>query len=130
MTQQEIQERSEQIVLMLGYKIAENKESFKSPNYNGLTILEIFYSDWNWIMEAVEFIEIEKKYVIKTISSPTLSGKWTIHTITILNNNRTLFKSGDVVVNFKSDYSNNQSKKEAVFIAVSDFAKLYNNKEL
>jgi hypothetical protein len=41
----------------LGYEISENKECFKTPNKNGWVNLNIFYTDWNCIMEVLEKIE-------------------------------------------------------------------------
>jgi hypothetical protein len=41
----------------LGYEIFENEECFKTPNKNGWVNLNIFYTDWNWIMEIVGKIE-------------------------------------------------------------------------
>jgi hypothetical protein len=107
MTQQEIQERNKQIALMLGYEISENEECFKLPNKIGWIILEVFHSDWNWLMEAVDFIE------------------------KIYNNQPIYFGHNDCVIfSPKTIKSKGKDKKEAIFIAISDFAKLYNNKEL
>jgi len=83
MTQQEIQERNKQIALMLGAEIQNKLEriyidkmidneltfhnmsaNLNSYEWNGTTNIHYisfdmlqFHSDWNWLMEAVEFIE-------------------------------------------------------------------------
>jgi|LakMenEpi03Aug12_release.lakeMendotaPanAssembly.Ray.scaffolds.fasta_scaffold1662909_2 hypothetical protein len=107
MTQQEIQERNKQIVLMLGGEYRRNESLSFEPkgrwyipqfpdaqqDYN----LK-FHSDWNWLMEAVEFIA--NYYSDKEIPS--------VHLL-----NMPIF-----------------APKEAVFFAVSDFAKLYNENKL
>jgi predicted FMN-binding regulatory protein PaiB len=111
MTQQEIQERNKQIALMMGaidykadkwYKLGGYKEHIYFPNWNYPNrFLEKdlkFHSDWNWLMEAIQFLK--KHFESK-------DRYWTTIEIYPL-------------------YSN----IEDVFIVVSDFAKLYNNKEL
>jgi hypothetical protein len=122
MEQQEIQERNEQIALMLGaiHSIHTeawgfgNTKNIGSKMFHGVMYKDViqaerfekelkFHSDWNWLMEAVEFIE--KKYAWVNIKG--------------------------CLVDISKDYSASApSKKEAVFIAVSDFAKQLNNKEL
>jgi hypothetical protein len=129
MTQQEIQERNKQIALMLGAIYSEDSEAWGFGNarietgeitiqgkkYKNLIWAERwekelkFHSDGNLLMEAVEFIEGLKWFV-------TISG-----------NECTVF-------NFEYKHTARgrcyntlaPTKKEAVFIAVSDFAKLYN----
>ena len=67
MTQQEIQERNNQIALMLGYvnttltdkdfNIFENKEKPFSAIPKMIETMSMqFHSDWSWLMEAVDFI--------------------------------------------------------------------------
>jgi hypothetical protein len=117
MTQQEIQERNEQIALMLGFKYKNQAKYWgKYPLDNNSFLSKLgyvmmnnlkFHSDWNWIMEAVEFIE------------------------KIYNNQPVYFGHNNCVIfSPKTIRSKGKDKKEAVFIAVSDFAKLYNNKQL
>ncbi len=107
MTPQEIKERSEQIALMKNYEISENKECFKLPNKNGWIRLEEFYTDWEWLMEAVTFC----KSKIGTPSSVKIACL-----IACLN--------GDINKALMT------AEKEAVFIAVSNFAELYNKGEI
>jgi hypothetical protein len=101
MTHQEIQERNEQIALMLGWKNL-NDDSF--PEYidtvgNFYPLKELkFHSDWNWLMES-----------IKKILS-----------IVLENDDMETY---NIIIDQMPDI-------EAVFIAVSDFAKKFNNKEL
>ncbi len=116
MTHQEIQERNEQIALMLGWKNL-NDDSF--PEYidtvgNFYPLKELkFHSDWSWLMEAVEFI--------------SKNG----FTYSIYKNDK-LYCCSIRIDRTISDFIliKNESQKEAVFIAVSDFAKKFNNKEL
>jgi hypothetical protein len=69
-----------------------------------------FHSDWNWLMEAVEFIEKIDMSKFRV----DICGK-------IVK----IDTSNEEIV-----WTSTTFKKEAVFIAVSDFAKRYNNKEL
>ena len=125
MTPQEIQERNKQIALMLNIKIEQcypenkdykqhgivytlEKEFAENVNSVFLSVSELkFHKDWRWLMEAVEFIE--KVYN----NQPIYFG----------HNNCVIFSP-------KTIKSKGNDKKEAVFIAVSDFAKLYNEKKL
>lgn len=101
MTQQEIQERNKQIALMLGYKITWLDKLFYTWKCR-------FPYDWNLLMEAVEFIE-KRNY-----------------TFTIEDKHCYYYKQS--LREAKSGIG--ESKKEAVFIAVSDFASLYNEKKI
>jgi len=107
MTQQEIQERNKDIALMLGLHHDEECVIYGMTAYTWDMLR--FHSDWRWLMDAVEFIKnldlSEFNYHV---------GKMT------------LFRVHKNVIEKMSI----TSKKEAVFIAVSDFAKLYNNKQL
>jgi hypothetical protein len=127
MTQQEIQERNEQIALLLGYinttstdkdfNIFENKEKpFSAIPKMIETMSMCFHSDWNWLMESIKFIEHELEHS---------------YSVDIVNKNQCeIVENGEkYICGYGFDTVNN-SKIEAVFIAVSDFAKLYNNKEL
>lgn len=128
MKQQEMQERNSDIALMLGAikeKNFWNKDSFRLNQFERLTwsnrLLDYFEnphftlyelqfdSDWNWLMEAVEFIEKIYSYKVKIESKGCIIYK----------------NSNAVIIHYSTE-----SKLVAVFIAVSDFAKLYNNKEL
>lgn len=120
MTQQEIQERNEQIALMLGKKYKDNSivihyNNVCGVNPTGETWQEcLYHSDWNWLMEAVEFInKIHKdnnpyRDLHYTVGYLLHGGWWGKTKIP----KRLL------------------SNKTQLFLAVSDFAKLYNNKEL
>ncbi len=118
---QEIQERNEQIALMLGWEESNlsgiwhkkddtaNYVVYSEHNnypHRGLP----FHRDWNWLMEAVEFIE-SRGYEIDIFANCV-----------------------EICTTPDEDYVSEavgKTKKEAVFIAVSDFAKnhnLYNKK--
>jgi hypothetical protein len=126
MTQQEIQERNKQIALMLGMKIEgtyiTNWKEFNSLLHSIEDTLK-FHSDWSWLMEAVYHLELKLvKPVNITQGMCTISRGYAGESkepYVRVDKWRTGSKE------FNYDY-----KKEAVFIAVSDFAKLYNNKEL
>ena len=127
MTQQEIQERNKQIALMLGMKIEgtyiTNWKEFNSLLHSIEDTLK-FHSDWNWLMEAVEFIE--EKLKLKTVISNMGFGINNQY----ININRDVSIIDETIDNPSKIMGKSSNKKEAVFIAVSDFAKLYNNKEL
>jgi hypothetical protein len=115
MTQQEIQERGSQIALMRGYEVSKNKECFKIPNENRWISLEELHSDWNWLISAVDFIEKQKIVVYINFNNCVIQS---------IGNRENNFKPTTYQDVYGSD------KKEAVFIAVSDFAKKFNNKKL
>ena len=131
MTQQEIQERNKEIALMFGLKrgwwihqekpLTDDKKQW--CDIEGKTFLGAkvyydkdlkFHSDWNWLMEAVEFINKTHKdnnpyrdlhYTVGYL----LHGGW--------------WEKTKIPERLLSD-------KTQLFLAVSDFAKLFNNKEL
>jgi hypothetical protein len=110
MTPQEIEERNEQLALMLGYKITWLDKLFFTWKCR-------FLHDWSLLMEAVEFIEklgYESLLGGSEYYYPEKDMRYIHH---FIKDNTTI-------------YHESKDKKEAVFIAVSDFAKLYNNKEL
>ncbi len=112
------QERNKQIALMLDWEYDEDLKIFNTPFLelvepqafgdeqfsSRLHDYELkFHSDWNWLIEAVEFVEKNHAWV-------NIKG---------------------CLVDITKDYSvSAPSKKEAVFLAVSDFAKLYNENKL
>jgi hypothetical protein len=144
MTQQEIQERNKQIALMLGFCENQFKEIQTSIIEAAWICVEInvtydtehedfpmltrwdyllFHSDWNWLMEAVEFInniKIKKQYFYVNI---VRSNIW------IYQYKYNTTKCPVAVIGTLPE-GKFKPLKETLFIAVSDFAKLYNNKEL
>ncbi len=140
MTQQEIQERNKQIALMLAdYEEDTFRFVFKKELWNNITYSLskrhheeqlCFHSDWNWLMEAIEFIEYKKEFIVSIKSTPTVSRNWIQHIIKIQNDKVRDIVDSSYITNYSSDYYNNESKKEAVFMAISDFAKLYNENKL
>jgi len=132
MTQQEIQERNKQIALMLGKTkstvstlIAErmNEKEFWLPNL-GIVKNLYFHSDWKWLMEAVEFIE--EKLKLETVISNMGFGSSNQY----ININRGISVINETYDNPSKIMGKASTKKEAVFMAVSDFAKLYNEGKL
>jgi hypothetical protein len=134
MIQQEIQECNKQIATMLGWKEEQPGSWFRvtdSVNYvvysehnnyphRGLP----FHRDWNWLHEAVEFIE--EKLKLETVISNMGFG---------VNNQYMNINRGVSIVNQTLDNPSKimgkaSTKKEAVFTAVSDFAKIFNDKKL
>lgn len=129
MTQQEIQERNKQIALMLGWTLKRYPTYISSP-FHGRSVWwspgttktfccikgeEFFHSDWTWLMEAVEFIEKQSICV------------W-IHGNNCLIQSVGKKENKFSPITYTEVYGKN--KKLAVFIAVSDFAKLYNEKKI
>ncbi len=115
MTQQEIQERNKQIALMLGYKMTWFDTAFYTWKCR-------FLYDWNILMEAVEFVE------------KLQSDKFYMEFFWLNGPNFSLYQidkqTGSTLWETHGRFKNVETKQEAVFIAVSDFAKLYNNKKL
>ncbi len=91
------------------YHIKINRDVYKGRSHNDLR----FNSDWNWLMEAVEFIEKEWRFDIEHHPSVSLSK---IHVVTIWRK----FPGGGE--EFAIEVVESSNKKEAVFIAVSNFA--------
>jgi hypothetical protein len=135
MINKETQDRNEQIALMLGWKNSfahkvdqygyyQTVDGYSTPYRNTLDEQAVeyqidenafavedlqFHSDWNWLMETVEFIE-SKGYEIDIFANCV-----------------------EICTTPDEDYVSEavgKTKIEAVFIAVSDFAKLYNEKKL
>ena len=136
MTQQEIQERNKEIALMLGGIYSKAAEAWgfgnsrvekktiiiEGKSYKSLVWAErfekelLFHSDWNWLMEAVEFInkthnfDNEHRDLTYTIQY-LISGGY--------------FPGAIEPLPKRLMHSINN-----LFLAVSDFAKLFNNKEI
>jgi hypothetical protein len=79
----------------------------------------LYHSDWNWLMEAVEFIE-KFKIEISIIKDEC----------SIIDTEKAELEENPFMIEPISKCFDVETKKEAVFIAVSDFAKLYNEKKL
>jgi hypothetical protein len=142
MTPQEIQERNKQIALMLNIKIEqcypENKdykqhgivytlEKEFADNVNSifLSVSKLkFHSDWNWLMEAVEFIYGTLGFRKYSYSNEEHS-RCLFTDMAIISQNHN-YGGGNII----TDSGKQSTEKEAVFIAVSDFAKLYNEKKI
>jgi len=139
MTQQEIQERNKQIALMFGAiysihaeawgfgnaRIEPNELKFGNKIIKGAIWAERFekelkfHSDWNWLMEAVEFIETQNMEV--SIIQNECS---------IIDTEKAELEENPFMIEPVAKCFEVSTKKEAVFLAVSDFAKLYNNEEI
>jgi hypothetical protein len=115
MTQQEIQERNKQIALMLGKK--EQLEYWKQ--WVDIESKLKWHSDWNWLMEAVDFIE-KQKMEVSIIQNEC----------SIIDTEKAEQEENPFMIEPVAKCYDGETKKEAVFIAVSDFAKKFNNKEL
>jgi hypothetical protein len=132
MTQQEIEIRNEQIARMIGgiysknakawgfgnARVEDKEATIQGKKYKDLVWAERFerelkfHSDWNWIMEAVEFIgSIGGSYSISNKSCA-------------ISVNEPYWFSTEIIV------KTNEPALKAVFIAVSDFAKTINDKGL
>jgi hypothetical protein len=125
---QEIQDRNKEIALMLGWEqYKDSKERWfehwkpntmlEKPWSNRVERLE-FDSDYNWLMEALEFIRL-------------LNWSYDMYCPSNTDNSDEEFECNFWdKINPEIEGRSKNSLKEAVFIAVSDFAKLHNNKEL
>jgi hypothetical protein len=123
MTQQEIQERNQQIALMLGLYHDEYVVIFSdmmSYTWDNLK----FHKKWNWLMEAVEFICNNLGHRKYSYSHEDHS-RCVFTDMAILHQTHD-FGGGNIVI----DSGTQNTEKEAVFIAVSDFAKLYNENKI
>ena len=117
MTQQEIQERNSDIALMLGLHHDKECVIYGMTAYTWDMLR--FHSDWRWLMDAVEFIE-KFKIEISIIKNEC----------SIIDTEKAELEENPFMIEPISKCFDAETKKEAVFIAVSDFAKLYNNKQL
>jgi hypothetical protein len=150
MIQEELLKRNKEIVLMLGWKktSAHKRDQYgyyqpvvgySTPYRNRLDTQAVeyqfdknafavedlqFHSDWNWIMEGVEFIE--EKLKLETVISNMGFGSNNQY----ININRGISIINETYDNPSKIMGKASTKKEAVFIAVSDFAKLYNEGKL
>jgi len=134
MTPQEIQERNIEIAKMIcKYDEESLRYIFKNKMWNNFTygVSErhhqeqlCFHVNYDWLMEAVEFIE--NKLKLGTVISNMGFGINNQY----ININRGVSIVDETIDNPSKIMGKSSTKKEAVFIAVSDFAKLYNNKEL
>jgi len=147
MEQQEIQERNKEIALMLGLKPLTrpylgayqptsdtSNPSFYHERIEGESwyVYPEYDSDWNWLMEAVEFIESLYDHPNKEIQVHIKPGEICIFSMPYVlenNNYKEVYYLGDGYVD-KYLSTVDKSKIEAVFIAVSNFAKLYNEKKI
>ena len=123
MKQDEIQERNKQIALMLDWVESNLSGIWYKKDDTAIDVVYSehtnyphrglpFHRDWNWLMEAVEFIErLSVYHMVETNRSSC-----------VIYNGKNIITANY----FKAD----KTKKEAVFVAVSDFAQKFNNKEL
>jgi hypothetical protein len=151
MTVQEIQERNKEIAAMLGFKYKNQSKYWgKYPLDNNSFLSKLgylkmdslqFHSDWNWLMEAVEFVKQNFRTSYDTKDAKINEyfidewefkvNKYYVRLIRWTENGWKMFDESNRHLSFFYIIGENcQSEKEAVFMVISDFAKLYNNKEL
>jgi hypothetical protein len=126
MTQEEIQERNKEIAVMLGVDINFSTQVYRDSKSSLRHILDNmpksedlkFHSDWNWLMEAVKFINNTHNQ-----DNPYRDLTYTIKHL--LNGGWWKLKSEEKLIPRRL-----LSDIEQLFLAVSDFAKLYNEGEL
>lgn len=110
MSNSEIQERNIEIAKMLGWKRHNHASYFtwtnlKKPNEHFYESVLQFDSNWNWLMEAVEFIK-------------KLGGSYSINDKScVISTTEPYWFNSEIIV------KTNESTHTAAFIAVSDFAK-------
>lgn len=79
-----------------------------------------YNSSWDWLIPVIEKIE-KLGFIIKTTSSPTISGKWYSHSIEL---KKSAFESN--IIEISSDYSNNESKLSTYYRFCVEFIEWYN----
>jgi hypothetical protein len=135
MLQEEILERNKEIVLMLGLNHDEEAFVFDGQAYSW--DLPRFYSDWNYIMDAVGFIKQNLRTSEDTDDAKVgeyFIDEWRfgvksyyIRLIQWTDNGWRMFDRVNLDLSIYYIIGENcQSEKEAIFLAVSDLAKLYN----
>jgi hypothetical protein len=147
MTQQEIQERNKQIALMLGKKYKNNSIVIHYDNVCGVNPTGatwqvcLYHSDWNWLMEAVFFIKENIKSSSNTKDAKIgelFIDEWEfrvksyyVRLIQWTKNGWRMPDRDDMELSLLYIIGENcESEKEAIFLIVSDIAKLYNEKKL
>ena len=164
MTQQEIQERNKEIALMRGWKEATLKYKIKwcgvktedrlnrlDKDFVPILMKENeeplwedslrWHSDWNWLMESVEFIKKNIKSSSNTRDAKIgelFIDKWEfkvksyyVRLIQWTKNGWRMPDRDDMELSLLYIIGENcESEKEALFLIVSDIAKLYNEKKL
>jgi hypothetical protein len=145
MEAKEIQERNKQIALMLSLKpltspylgaYQPTRDTHNPKFYHERMEGESWYvypnydSDWNWLMEAVEFIEKQKMEVVEFIEKQKMEVSIIQNECSIIDTEKAEQEENPFMIEPVAKCYDGETKKEAVFIAVSDFAKLYNNKEI
>lgn len=164
MIQQEIQERNKQIALMLGWEEATLEYKLKwcavpteerlnklDPQYIPILMKEnkaplwqdslMWNKDWNWLMEAVDFVKKNLRCSNDTENAKLneyFIDKWDFkvksYNVTLMqwtNNGWRMFddKNKDLSMLYVIG-ENCESEKEAVFLIISNIAKLYNKNKL
>ena len=146
---QETQERNKEIALMLGWEYVEERDVW-NPNmlhdYSFVKSEDLkFHSDWNWLMDGVNFIKQNIKLSDDEYTKEAKIGeffidewefrvkKYYLRIIQWTENGWRMFFSANENPELSMYYiigENCTSEKEAVFLIVSDFAKLYNEGKL
>jgi hypothetical protein len=120
MTTDELNKRNSDIALMLRWDSNKRQTEFYPPHqFGGIKDLDelMFHLDWNWLMDAVEFIE-SKGY------ESLLGGSEYYYPEKDMRYIQSFIKD-DITI-----YHESKDKKQAVFTAVSDFAKQFNENKL
>ena len=114
------QERNKQIALMLGWTYNSFNDRWNEDMHHDYSFLRMdelkFHSDWNWLMGAVEFIEKLDNYYVQIEEFDSY-----IYDVS---------KFTDSEMNPFLMSKVKTSKKESVFLVVSEFAEYYNTKNI
>ena len=110
------EEKNKLIDTFLNNKYYENFYSYAEMKY---------HNDWNWLMDCMEKIE-KLNCIVKFTTSHTISLKWMSYTITIQENEAKAILKREYIVNYKSNYSEGETKIEAVYNACATFIEWYN----
>jgi hypothetical protein len=139
-------ERNKEIAYMFGWKRHDHASYFtwtkpEKPNEHFYEGVLQFHSNWNWLMDAVEFIKTNLRLSSDT-NNPKIGeyfiDEWDFkvrsYYVRLIQWTKNGWRMFDTSNRDLSIYylvgENCNSEKEAVFLIVSDFAKLYNEKKL
>jgi hypothetical protein len=98
----------------------------KSHKYSSINFHSMkFHSNLDWLFQ-VKYEITKLGFVIKTTSTNTLSGKWIQHNITIQKNVIKDLIYNIHIVNYKSNYTNNESELNTLVKGINQFLIWYN----
>jgi len=133
MTTDEKKTRTREIQKMMGYKLVNLSDNYVYMNDNEENIIYSggdvdyltedsvipFFHDWNWLMNSVDFVD-KLNMEVSIINNECV----------IIDKKLTKEQEENPFFIKPIVMGESENKKLSTFIAISDFAKLYNNNEL